>query len=650
MELIYVYINSFKNIKDKEFIINNNFNIDVIKENTNNEELVFSISIKNNENNQVKNIYGKNINNITAIIGKNGVGKTNFLNCIGNIEYSSKIGSFFLIYKNYNKDFIIETINIKLKNEKCLNSKSSYSKLKNEKCPNSKSSYSKLFKYKDGKIEYFDSNEINNISSNIEFLFISNEFEYSPSYGYGYNATPPINRFIENYSKKSLYYPFIYFTNKSNYEKYKFDFLELNFEKELIKYNYRQLYLIPNLSYILNYNNNQEILKKLFLLTLLDCKLDLIEHYMNNLQDKPKELSDTYKKIVKQNKNINLIKENFEKNIDKVIESLNPYLNKLEKNIPNNHSIYLNFINNLYDLIKDTNLFNFTFESNRLESTVKLKDIVDNNYIDKFKDLLYFEHKNMITNTLINKSLNTSIKNLSTGFKYLTYLFGALDKSLIKKTEINNNEFYNKNIIILLDEPALHFHPELSRKFINDFKNFLEDRYQNFKFQILITTHSPFIISDIFNDNIIELSNSETGNLMIQKPNINTFGSNIHTLLANSFFMDNTIGEFANQRIKFIIKFLTEEINEPTSNIDEIKNEIIYIINNIGEPIIKSKLKEMYRKKFPKNPEEYELEIQLLQDEQIKLKKQLNKTKEYDIDFIMNLLNQEITRLKKNRS
>ncbi|MCG4581194.1 hypothetical protein [Clostridium cochlearium] len=78
----------------------------------------------------------------------------------------------------------------------------------------------------------------------------------------------------------------------------------------------------------------------------------------------------------------------------------------------------------------------------------------------------------------------------------------------------------------------------------------------------------------------------------------NTFGDNIHSLLKNSFIMNNTIGEFANQKIKDVIKDLTERTAEEIIKEEGRKQEIEYIIKNIGEAVIKRKLEGMYNKKF----------------------------------------------------
>ncbi len=72
-----------------------------------------------------------------------------------------------------------------------------------------------------------------------------------------------------------------------------------------------------------------------------------------------------------------------------------------------------------------------------------------------------------------------------------------------------------------------------------------------------------------------------------------TFGTNISKLLDNSFFMDNTIGEFSKYKIEEIIKYL-----RGSSKSDKEKEYIKKVINIIDEPIIKKKLMQFYNEKY----------------------------------------------------
>ena len=79
---------------------------------------------------------------------------------------------------------------------------------------------------------------------------------------------------------------------------------------------------------------------------------------------------------------------------------------------------------------------------------------------------------------------------------------------------------------------------------------------------IILTSHSPFIISDLPKENVIFLEKGEQLNPF--EDGKQTFGANIHTLLSHGFFMkEGLMGEFAKEKIQSIINYY-EEIKELT--------------------------------------------------------------------------------------
>ncbi len=96
---------------------------------------------------------------------------------------------------------------------------------------------------------------------------------------------------------------------------------------------------------------------------------------------------------------------------------------------------------------------------------------------------------------------------------------------------------------------------------------------------------------------------------------IKTFGANIFDLYTDAFFVESSFGEFAKGKIKEVVKWLKYEEDENTKeriyiNEGDInKEQIEYILNSIGEPLVKNKLQKMY--------DEYkELKIKKLSDDE----------------------------------
>lgn len=113
-------------------------------------------------------------------------------------------------------------------------------------------------------------------------------------------------------------------------------------------------------------------------------------------------------------------------------------------------------------------------------------------------------------------------------------------------------ESKNQEILICLDEPDLSLHPEWQKKYINELIKMFSKIEK--KIHFLITSHSPFILSDLPKENVIFL---EKGKQVYPfEDGKQTFGANIHTLLSHGFFMkDGLMGEFAKEKIQSIIKY-----------------------------------------------------------------------------------------------
>lgn len=104
---------------------------------------------------------------------------------------------------------------------------------------------------------------------------------------------------------------------------------------------------------------------------------------------------------------------------------------------------------------------------------------------------------------------------------------------------------------LVIDEVEICFHPEYQRTFLKNLLRLLDrlefnrnERYIN----ILLTTHSPFLLSDIPESHILYMTQDE------ELPTGKTFGANIYDLLNQQFFMSNTIGEFAAQKINEVVR------------------------------------------------------------------------------------------------
>ncbi|MCL1665126.1 restriction system-associated AAA family ATPase [Elizabethkingia ursingii] len=145
----------------------------------------------------------------------------------------------------------------------------------------------------------------------------------------------------------------------------------------------------------------------------------------------------------------------------------------------------------------------------------------------------------------------------------------------------------NKSALLLLDEPETHFNPDWRSKFISMLGKSLEGAESNNMMRdVLITSHSPFIISDCLPDNVIVFKKGKQP----EKPSFNTFGASIGVITSKIFNNNQTIGDFSNDEIQKFERFFEEQ------NYDE----ALQILNSrIGDSVEKllfiNKMKNKYK-------------------------------------------------------
>ena len=156
----------------------------------------------------------------------------------------------------------------------------------------------------------------------------------------------------------------------------------------------------------------------------------------------------------------------------------------------------------------------------------------------------------------------------------------------------------DSNSLILLDEPETHFNPSWRSQFVTTVNKTLhnacsslglhDEQYVNFMKDILITTHSPFIISDCRADNVIVVT-KENGHAKAEKASdmgIKTYGASTSFIQAKIFDSTDTIGGKAYQEMKAIgeqtDKTKQQKLNEVNSKFGE-SLEKLMILSEINE-------------------------------------------------------------------
>jgi energy-coupling factor transporter ATP-binding protein EcfA2 len=211
----------------------------------------------------------------------------------------------------------------------------------------------------------------------------------------------------------------------------------------------------------------------------------------------------------------------------------------------------------------------------------------------------------------------------STTYKYHIYNLDSVNEGSSKVYE---------NVNIVFDEIELYYHPDFQRTFVSDFIESLRtlklNRIKNIN--CLMITHSPFILSDIPISNVLKLKEGKPDEELHANQ---TFGSNIHDLLANDFFMsEGFMGEWAKIMIGKVADNLTgvilsnriilfqdelkglkgkervnrqNEITRLRKELKRINSEDLkkvdckQIIKIVGEPVLQNSLLELFGAAYP---------------------------------------------------
>ena len=499
MELVYLWVDNYKNIRNQGFNFSPRFECKFFPE-YDNAKLKPNCELEIQPK-EYTSIFPNNIN-ITAIVGENGSGKSSIL------EILFDIYKLFSTRDSSHIDSYLYDLNLKFKN--CIliiRKENSFINIGNTKVLNTEVTNFEDTIPNDMKIHsiYYQNNEENIYKQILTHLKELN--------------IPELTFFIPN----KIYLDFRGIENNEQGFNEKFiGFYKKEFERIFEKYKE-----------VITKDNNSEF--------------DTVEKFLaeiesNSLQKEWKFISDDEIKKLKALKIIKSKEEEIFSNI----------------NLVNNESIY----------------------------EIKYEDGMDEELLLALSEFGFLDFYDTSKNGFFSDDLidtfGMNFKGLSSGEKNILKILLYLSQN------VQNLE---NDLTIFLDEPDNTIHPNWQKRLLNNIIKIVCKNTQK-RINLIITSHSPFILSDLPKENIIFL---EKG--VQKKPfkvNEQTFGANIHTLLSDGFFMkDGLMGEFAKEKINDVYKFLTDR----ESNV-KTKEEAQNIINLIGEPLIKRQLEDIYSRKF----------------------------------------------------
>ncbi|MDZ5476414.1 AAA family ATPase [Bacillus thuringiensis] len=570
MQILYLWMNQKKYLENLSLNFGGEFLFDIKDKNLTIEKIFSFIKdffhTKNFLNTSCK------VNSVTGIVGENGTGKSTILESIINlIEERNAIDfDFFIIYKkqnNYYFDFYIQDELI----------------------------YEKNIIHKQSTIIFKDTcfNYLNITESSLQAIFFSNVYDMKADLN---NKKKAIRTFDistnnlaqdESYLKTEIYNQ-IMFTKKFEHDLKMNE--KINIPKEIqLHMNHHYFYSSVINKTLLRFSDGTSLYKNpndFLSIVYENTYTPFYENIFTQLGKAPYKLQKNIIMDIRQDvltglqtldTNVGIFKEfylSFKKSIQNALKKkkLDPQIiHRFLKNLDNNYEAIEEFIAILssWEIIKRDNN----------EFYIKTNDPNIPQLFDLYKTCNFSLPK-----------IEMHWSQLSSGEYAFLSLFSRFNSI---EEQLKNNS------LILIDEGDLYFHPQWQKDWLYTFMDIISYMYKDKNIQIILTTHSPFILSDLPSNNVIFLKKDNGNNVCTVKNlegNQLTFAANIHDLLTNSFFMhDGLVGKFAQNKINNLVdEILDSSPEQIRKNSSRIRNQI----DIIGEPIVKRKLIEIFEDKI----------------------------------------------------
>jgi len=623
MKLVYCWIDKYHNIKNQGL----NFGSEWIYNTTVNSDGSLTIDREKNEKyvDDFFKLDNVGFENVTAIVGENGAGKSNILEFLATTmlkkipmqtfhkESGSSLGDYFFIFENEIKELLFVLHNF-AKNKLPKFSESEFISHKVINNPPSESRiiyYSPIYDFRN----IGDSNKIINISSNYLLL---NDL---------YSANSQSDERIESteFHKIAETRRQLLFLNDENIKNIVEEILNKLSIPNNVTLTTSQIALPLTQEGITNELRNivilHPIIEKAVDFYIRERKL-LTEKLLNNSQllQYLEFLYTLFVAIIRSTDS-----EYFD--VSKSGENFIPVKKALDSlSFSDNFRYEPEIIDLQFKIFLDTLLDDQTyFNKENIEEVIDYLEIIAKHSqsrsvshftIQRAETLLFLKSYEKLINNYTNEKspramttgfLDFSWSGMSSGEIAFLNLFSRLYHAHNKIEQANKNGLpnlsYPSNIFLLIDEGELGFHFQWQKEYLKNLISFVPKIFkEGTKIHLIFATHSPVTLSDIPNHHIVFLKKDKDKEVKILSNDEgikHTFAANIHEILYNSFFMQNGfIGAFATDKINRVFKYLNDELTKKLEKngdyqpkLEDLeKNKLI--IRNIDEPLIRVKLEE----------------------------------------------------------
>jgi restriction system-associated AAA family ATPase len=121
--------------------------------------------------------------------------------------------------------------------------------------------------------------------------------------------------------------------------------------------------------------------------------------------------------------------------------------------------------------------------------------------------------------------------------------------------------YRHESALFLLDEPETHLNPEWRASYISTLRAAFEadESTRRVMREVLLTSHSPFIISDCRKESVLVfVKDSSSREVICNRPDFETFGASANAITIKIFGQTETIGDFAMRTINSLRQRLAE--------------------------------------------------------------------------------------------
>lgn len=186
---------------------------------------------------------------------------------------------------------------------------------------------------------------------------------------------------------------------------------------------------------------------------------------------------------------------------------------------------------------------------------------------------------------------------LSSGEKQIIYTLGTTIYQLHHLNSADETKIQYKNVNIVFDEIELYFHPSYQKELVKRMLDMIGTLNLSVikNINMIFATHSPFILSDIPQENILYIKD---GVSCSENVKVNPLGANINDVLHQSFFLDNGfMGDNIKSKLELLIDILSNS-ESPKLLDKKWKDEAEKLILAIGDPFLRDQLLNMYMNKI----------------------------------------------------